>query len=341
MIPQMEIEILASKILQNFSDDLKNLKMSELNEIAKKIRKLAKRETAGQRKKPAKKEQAIAIDTVSYILRKARNSELISRDDEQRLIEKIQDGDKEALDKLILANVRWVINIAKRYLYTGVPLEDLIGYGNLGLIIAAKKFKSKDCKFSTYATFWIRQQVLKGVIDNEKTIRLPTHIDTELKRMKECSRKFFAKLNRVPSLSESAQVMKMREKKISQLGPISAWQIFSLDAPAKENQKGDNSKQMEEILNFPSFLSPEEGFAQAEAAKKLKAEMGIAVSNLSEKERFIVSKRFLGDEKTSLEKIGVRLDLSKERVHQIEKKILQKLRNRLRSRKEELLLLIA
>lgn len=264
--------------------------------------------------------------------------QLLGRKEETALSMQIQNGSKEALDKLIQANLRLVKNIAnnmaRKYLSLSIPLDDLIGYGNIGLIMAAKKFKYQmGYKFSTYATRCIMRRIDREVIVNEKLIRLPDKKNREINFIKKCLEELISELNREPDIDELAKKTKMSAKKIKHLLSASSWNKIYINTSADESYKYD----VKNLL----LDSHEKNILDTDAIKKLEMEIRITMNKLSEREQFIIKKRFMEDEETSRKKIGSQLCLSEERIRQIEINALRKLRNSLLSKKKQLLFLMA
>lgn len=283
-------------------------------------------------------------NVVSHILNQIKRFSLIDKDREIELSKEIKKGNKEALNELIQANLGLVIASIKRggYRLMGVPMEDLINYGNLGLIDAAKRFDhKKGCKFSTYATHWIRQQIERNIKNNENIIRIPINKDIDMNLIKRYSGELTRKLKRIPTSSEVAKEVYMSIEKVDDLKSISYWEKVSLDDPIKKNPKDREDRSHWDVIESLLFPSPENYALQTDASDKLRTVLETELSKLSYKEQFIIRERLMGYEKVTLAAVGKNLGYTREAIRIIERGALIKLGIALKDRKDELLSLIA
>jgi RNA polymerase sigma factor (sigma-70 family) len=249
----------------------------------------------------------------------------LAREQEVELAQRARAGDEKAKQQLIEANLRLVVQVARRYINRGLPLPDLIEEGNLGLLRAADKFEpDRGTRFSTYATWWIRQAVTRALANQARTIRLPVHIEMLLGRYRRELSQLTQTLGRAPTSSEMAQTMGMSEEQIGELEELRL-QPVSLDAPVGT----DTRKLGETIVDASSD--------PAAALTRLlheRAELAAVLDDLAPNERTVLRRRFGldGDEPETLEAIGKRLDYSRERIRQIESAGLRKLRSLLAAR---------
>jgi RNA polymerase primary sigma factor len=179
-------------------------------------------------------EPTASTDSIKAYFNNIKKHPLLKPDQERVLADRIARGDKEARKQMIEANLRLVVNIAKRYIYRGLPLQDLIEEGNIGLIKSVERFKAaKGCKFSTYATYWIRQSVERAIINQSKIVRMPIHVTSDISRMMRATRELKGMLKREPSVKELADKMGVTERYVSKLKGISR-KSYSLDAAINE-----------------------------------------------------------------------------------------------------------
>jgi RNA polymerase primary sigma factor len=259
-------------------------------------------------------------DAIKVYLREIQKTKLLTAQDERELAAKIDLGDKAARDRMIVSNLRLVVKIAKRYINRGLPFLDLIEEGNLGLIKAVERFKlSKECRFSTYATWWIRQSIERALVNQSRTIRLPVHVSDDINRMLRVNRELVQKFNREPTLTEVADTLGVDIAHVRRL-MVLLKKTYSIDQPM-----GDNSDYfLTDTIEDTSLVSPEtlmEDLNSFEMVSKL-------METFTDAERKILTLRFgLGDsEPQTLDTIGQSFGVTRERIRQIEAKALMKLR---------------
>ncbi len=251
--------------------------------------------------------------------------DLISVDEEVDLARRIKKGDKEAMEKLIKSNLRFVVSVAKQYQNQGLSLPDLINEGNLGLIKAAEKFdETRGFKFISYAVWWIRQSIMQAINEQSRIVRLPLNQVSSLTKYKKAIQEFEQEHHRKPTESELADILETTEEKIKKTASASG-KAISMDAPFVE----DEENSLIDILPNKDAPKTDETLIH----ESLRVEIERALSTLTERERDIVKLSFgIGCEPISLEEIGERYELTRERVRQIREKALKKLRNTNRSK---------
>ena len=267
--------------------------------------------------------EAIYDDSVKMYLREIGQIPLLTQDEELDLALEAQKGNKKAKDKLAEANMRLVVSVAKRYTGRGLDLLDLIQEGNTGLLRAVEKFKpERGFKFSTYATWWIRQAITRAIADQARTIRIPVHMVETINKVLRTTRKLTQELNREPTVEEIAEAMKMDPEKIGYVMKVKQ-DIASLDASV--GRDGDDE---ESVLG--DFVEDEERISPEDAAANqiLKEKLAEIISTLSEREQKIIKMRFGigGGHPHTLEEVGAEFSVTRERIRQIEAKALSKLR---------------
>ncbi|HEX2112511.1 MAG TPA: sigma-70 family RNA polymerase sigma factor [Gaiellaceae bacterium] len=258
-------------------------------------------------------------DTLQLFLNEVGRYPLLTAEEEVELAKRIERGDKEAKDRMVNSNLRLVVSIAKRYQGHGLSLLDLIQEGIIGLIRAVEKFDwRRGFKFSTYATWWIRQAVQRGVANKARTIRIPVHIVEREQRLARAAREFVTKHERDPTDQELAKATKLSLKQVREVREA-ARAVASLDKPVGE----DEGTAFGELFAGRE-AEPEEEVTVSLAERALRT----AVAELPEREREVIRLRYGvgdGDEPQSLEEIGRRLGLTRERVRQIESNALERL----------------
>ena len=272
--------------------------------------------------------EGIAIDDpVRMYLKEIGKVPLLSSEEEMELAKQIEEGSQYAKKKLAEANLRLVVSIAKRYVGRGMLFLDLIQEGNLGLIKAVEKFDYvKGFKFSTYATWWIRQAITRAIADQARTIRIPVHMVETINKLIRVSRQLLQELGRDPKPEEIAKEMDMTEDKVREIMKI-AQDPVSLETPIGE----------EEDSHLGDFIPDDDAPAPAEAAaySLLKEQIEDVLGSLNEREQKVIKLRFgLEDGRArTLEEVGKEFDVTRERIRQIEAKALRKLRHPSRSKK--------
>ncbi|MBP1752170.1 MAG: rpoS [Geobacteraceae bacterium] len=259
-------------------------------------------------------------DAIKHYLREIQKTTLLTADEEKELAARIDNGDKAARDKMIESNLRLVVKIAKRYINRGLPFLDLIEEGNLGLIKAVERFKlSKECRFSTYATWWIRQSIERALVNQSRTIRLPVHVSDDINRMLKMTRELVQKLNREPSIKEVAAQMSVNPAYIRRL-MVLLKKTYSIERPMGEN----SDYFLIDTIEDTSTVSPGE---LLEDVNKFEL-VSQWLDSLSENEKKIISMRFglCDKEPQTLDVIGRSFGVTRERIRQIESKSLEKLR---------------
>ena len=266
-------------------------------------------------------------DPVRMYLKEIGQIKLLTMDEELDLAERIQNGDEQAKNILAEANLRLVVSIAKRYVGRGMLFLDLIQEGNIGLMKSVEKFDvSKGYKFSTYATWWIRQAITRAIADQARTIRVPVHMVETINKLARIQRQLTLELNREPTEEELAKKMNVSVEKIREIYKISQEPV-SLETPIGE----EDDSHLGDFIKDERNLSPEE-YATNEM---LKDEIAEVLETLTEREEKVIRLRFgLEDGKSrTLEEVGQLFGVTRERIRQIEAKALRKLRHPSRSRK--------
>ena len=266
-------------------------------------------------------------DPVRMYLKEIGKVPLLSAEEEIELAKRMEEGDEEAKKKLAEANLRLVVSIAKRYVGRGMLFLDLIQEGNLGLIKAVEKFDyGKGFKFSTYATWWIRQAITRAIADQARTIRIPVHMVETINKLIRVQRQLLQELGREPSPEETAEVMGIPVERVREIHKISQEPV-SLETPIGE----------EEDSHLGDFIQAENVPLPAEAAAftLLKEQLVEVLGTLTEREQKVLRLRFgLDDGRArTLEEVGKEFNVTRERIRQIEAKALRKLRHPSRSRK--------
>ena len=258
--------------------------------------------------------------TLDKYLSDIAKERLLTADEEVELAQRIKDGDQAALDKLVRANLRFVVSVAKQYQNQGLSLQDLINEGNLGLVKAAQRFdETRGFKFISYAVWWIRQSILQAVAEQARIIRLPMNQVGAIAKVKKAVAILEQKLERRPTLKEISDAVGMEEDKVEQLLSLNSRQV-STDAPLDDSDD----------VNFLDLFVQEDEVATDAAVEQESTSKAIrhSLDMLSEKERTIVCMYFgLGTQREySLEEIAMKLDISRERTRQIRDRALKRLR---------------
>ncbi|MCH5208938.1 MAG: RNA polymerase sigma factor RpoD [Oscillospiraceae bacterium] len=272
------------------------------------------------------KNSAVLDDPVKIHLREIGRIPLLSAEEEIELAREISEGSEDARNRLIVANMRLVVSIAKHYVGRGMPLLDLIQEGYSGLIKAVEKFDyTKGYKFSTYATWWIRQAITRSIADQARTIRIPVHMVETISRVKKTQNALLHKNGREPTTDEIAEELKMTPEKVREVLRISQEPV-SLEAPVGE----------EEDSFLGDFIPDEDAPTPVDTAMKsvFKDELNKALNTLPEREREVLKFRYgVGyDRSHTLEEVGRQFKVTRERIRQIEAKALRKLRTQGKSK---------
>ena len=284
-------------------------------------------EAAEESIREASSEEINVDDSVRMYLKEIGKVPLLSGDQEQELAKKMLDGDEDAKNTLIESNLRLVVSIAKKYMNRGLSLLDLIQEGNIGLIKAVDKFDySMGFKFSTYATWWIRQAISRAIADQARTIRIPVHMVETINKLNRIERQLIQELGREPDTKELAEKMGMSEEKIREIQKISQDPV-SIDKPVGE----------EEDSHLVDFIASDETASPDEVVSRelLKEELLETLDTLSDREAKVLRRRFGLDDgrQRTLEEVGKEFGVTRERIRQIEAKAIRKLRHPSRSKK--------
>lgn len=266
-------------------------------------------------------------DHVKMYLKEIGKVNLLTAEEEFNLAKRMSEGDEEAKKRLAEANLRLVVSIAKRYVGRGMMFLDLIQEGNLGLIKAVDKFDyTKGYKFSTYATWWIRQAITRAIADQARTIRIPVHMVETINKLVRVSRQLVQELGREPTHEELAKELNMSVEKVREISKISQEPV-SLETPIGE----------EEDSHLGDFIPDDDAPAPSEAASfvLLKEQLTEVLKTLTPREGKVLRLRFGLDDgrQRTLEEVGKEFDVTRERIRQIEAKALRKLRHPSRSKK--------
>ena len=267
-------------------------------------------------------------DPVKMYLKEIGRVELLSHDEEISLAKRILDGDEDAKKKLAAANLRLVVSIAKRYVGRGMLFLDLIQEGNMGLIKAVEKFDyTKGFKFSTYATWWIRQAITRAIADQARTIRIPVHMVETINKLTRVQRQLIQELGREPSAEEISEKMDgMTPEKVREIQKISLEPV-SLETPIGE----EDDSHLGDFIEDEGVMSPDDYAAN----ELLKDELNEVLLELTDREEKVLRLRFgLDDGRTrTLEEVGKEFSVTRERIRQIEAKALRKLKHPSRSKR--------
>ena len=269
---------------------------------------------------------AMSDDPVKLYLKEIGSYPLLTIEDEINLAKRIEQGDEHAKKQLAESNLRLVVSIAKRYVGRGLSFLDLIQEGNLGLIKAVDKFDyTKGYKFSTYATWWIRQSITRSIADQSRTIRIPVHMSEVINKTYRVSRNLLQELGREPTEQELSKALDMPIEKVREILKVSADPI-SLDTPIGE----EDDSHLGDFIKDDSIVGPED----AAAYSMLQDQISKLLNTLTDREQRVLTLRFgLDDGRTrTLEEVGKEFKVTRERIRQIEAKALRKLRHPSRAR---------
>ena len=271
---------------------------------------------------------AVVDDPVKMYLKDIGKVPLLSPEEEIELAKKILDGDEEAKSRLCQSNLRLVVSIAKRWASTNsLSFLDLIQEGNMGLLRAVEKFDyTKGFRFSTYATWWIKQAITRAIADQSRTIRLPVHMVETINRYYTTVRQLTQKLSREPTLEESAEAMGISESKVVEIQK-SALDPVSLETPIGEEE----DSKMSDFIEDESAKSPMEVASQ----KLLHEQLMSVIDTLTPREQQVIRERYglIDGKAKTLEEVGKEFSVTRERIRQIEAKALRKLKHPNRSKK--------
>ncbi|MYB40252.1 sigma-70 family RNA polymerase sigma factor [Candidatus Saccharibacteria bacterium] len=260
-------------------------------------------------------------DSVRIYLRNIGQTELLSGEEERELAYRVKAGDEDAKQKMAEANLRLVVSIAKKHTGRGLDFLDLIQSGNMGLLTAVRKFEpEKGFKFSTYATWWIRQSILRAIADQSRTIRIPVHMHETISKLIRIQRRLTQELNREPTNEELAKEMEIDVEKVEHIMKIKQ-DPNSLDQSLRE---GEEDSVLGDLIEDEDAVRPEEETTN----QLLKEHIGLILGNLGDREQKIIRMRFglENGRNHTLEEVGQELGVTRERIRQIEAKALNKLR---------------
>jgi len=300
------------EIIEDLIDDIESLDLSTVDTSA-----YANEDGA---------EMMIVDDPVKVYLKEIGKVPLLSATDEIELAKKMKDGNEYAKDRLAEANLRLVVSIAKRYVGRGMHFLDLIQEGNLGLIKAVEKFDyEKGYKFSTYATWWIRQAITRAIADQARTIRIPVHMVETINRVMRVSRQLVQELGREPTSAEIAKELGQPEEKIREILKI------ALDPVSLETPIGEEDSHLGDFIPDDDIPAP----VEATSHIMLKEQLAEVLETLTPRESKVLQLRFglIDGRQRTLEEVGREFNVTRERIRQIESKALRKLRHPSRSKK--------
>ncbi|MEJ2471498.1 MAG: sigma-70 family RNA polymerase sigma factor [Desulfuromonadales bacterium] len=281
---------------------------------------LAEVEREEEEKNSSDSYEDFSMDAIKLYLKDIQKTNLLTAEEERALARRIDDGDMAARDQMIESNLRLVVKIAKRYMNRGLPFLDLIEEGNLGLIKAVERFKlSKECRFSTYATWWIRQSIERALVNQSRTIRLPVHVSDDINKLIKITRELVRDLNREPQVKEVADVMGVEPAYVRRL-MVLLKKTYSIEHPMGEN----SDYSLIDTIEDSSAVNPLE---LTEWLNKFQI-IADLLATLNDNEREIITLRFGLDDRDpqTLDTIGRQFGVTRERIRQIEAKSLEKLR---------------
>ena len=253
-------------------------------------------------------------------LQEIGREELVSVEEEVELAQRIKKGDRKALEKLTRANLRFVVSVAKQYQNQGLSLPDLINEGNVGLIKAAEKFdETRGFKFISYAVWWIRQSILQAIAEQSRIVRLPLNQVGSVNKINKVLNKFEQENERKPSLEEISEKVDLPEDKIDDALKINSRHV-SVDAPFSD---GEDNSLLDVLVNNDSPMAD-----RSLVLESLRAEINTALQSLNERERNVIEAFFgINQQEMTLDEIGTKYGLTRERVRQIKEKAIRRLRN--------------
>ena len=261
-------------------------------------------------------------NSIKMYMREMGKIDMLSADEEHRLAVLVANGDQDARNQLVEANLRLVCSLAKHYQGCGLTYQDLIQEGNIGLIKAAEKFDvKKGFRFSTYAIWWIKQAISRAIADQARTIRVPVHMAENINKVKKIERQLLAELQHEPTNAEIAKAMKMSEDQIAEI------KSYMTDTTSLDIQVGDDDDgtTIGSFVEDTHFVNPADAYVKAANGEMV----DMVLSTLSDREANIIRMRFgIGrDRAMTLEEVGKEFSLTRERIRQIEAKALRKLRH--------------
>lgn len=265
--------------------------------------------------------EAVVDNSIKIYMREMGQFSMLSADEEIELAHRIAEGDQSAKNELVEANLRLVVSLARHYQGCGLSYQDLIQEGNIGLIKAAEKFDiSKGFRFSTYASWWIKQALSRAIADQSRTIRIPVHMTENINKFKKTERELLSKLNREPKVKEIADAMGISEKQAKEI------QSYIVEPTSLDIQVGDDDDTtIGSFIEDTHFVNPESAYIKESNGDVVNA----VLDTLSDREANILRLRFgIGGKKAmTLEEVGKEYGLTRERIRQIEVKALRKLRH--------------
>lgn len=265
--------------------------------------------------------EAVVDNSIKIYMREMGQFSMLSADEEVKLAHRIAEGDQSAKNELVEANLRLVVSLARHYQSCGLSYQDLIQEGNIGLIKAAEKFDaSKGFRFSTYASWWIKQALSRAIADQSRTIRIPVHMTENINKFKKTERELLNQLNREPKIKEIADAMGISEKQAKEI------QSYIVEPTSLDIQVGDDDDTtIGSFIEDTHFVNPESAYIKESNGDVVNA----VLDTLSDREANILRLRFgIGGKKAmTLEEVGKEYGLTRERIRQIEAKALRKLRH--------------
>lgn len=264
--------------------------------------------------------EVVVDNSIKIYMREMGQFSMLSAEKEVELANRIAEGDQSAKNELVEANLRLVVSLARHYQGCGLSYQDLIQEGNIGLIKAAEKFDvSKGFRFSTYASWWIKQALSRAIADQSRTIRVPVHMTENINKFKKTERELLSKLNREPKIKEIADAMGISEKQAKEI------QSYIVEPTSLDIQVGDDDTTIGSFIEDTHFVNPESVYIKESNGDVVNA----VLDTLSDREANILRLRFgIGGKKAmTLEEVGKEYGLTRERIRQIEAKALRKLRH--------------